>query len=100
MESGNIEGVELYTDYPTERNNVAVLSFNIKNMPSEKAAEYLSEAGFAVRAGLHCAPAAHRFMGTDEFGAVRASVSIYNNMSEIMQFTRKIEELSVKSASI
>lgn len=55
VELGNIERVELYTEYPTERNNVAVLSFNIKEMPSESAAEYLSEAGFAVRAGLHCA---------------------------------------------
>lgn len=100
VELGNIERVELYTEYPTERNNVAVLSFNIKEMPSESAAEYLSEAGFAVRAGLHCAPAAHRFMGTDEFGAIRASVSIYNNISEIMQFARKIEELSVKSTAI
>ncbi len=97
VELGNIDGVELYTDYPTEESSVAVLSFNINGLPSETAAEKLSDAGFAVRAGLHCAPAAHRHMGTEDNGAVRVSVSIYNSMSEIMQLVRKIEELSIKS---
>lgn len=100
VELGNIEEVKLYTDYPTVNGSVAVLSFNIDGIPSETAAEYLSEAGFAVRAGLHCAPIAHKYMGTDEFGAVRVSVSIYNNMSEIMQFARKTEEISVNIKAI
>ena len=36
----------------------------------------LNSMGIAVRAGLHCAPAAHRTMDTLEGGAVRVSPSV------------------------
>ncbi len=39
----------------------------------EEAAQYLAERGIAVRAGLHCAPLAHRSAGTLETGTVRVS---------------------------
>ena len=35
----------------------------------------LDEAGIAVRGGLHCAPLAHRALGTFPEGLVRASFS-------------------------
>ncbi len=82
----DIAGVKLYTDIPTEENNVAVLSFNITGMQSEEVAMHLSDDGFAVRAGLHCAPPAHSFMGTMEEGAVRVSPSVFNSAEEIDAF--------------
>ena len=39
----------------------------------ETAAQILAKRGFAVRAGLHCAPLAHRNAGTLETGTVRIS---------------------------
>ena len=39
----------------------------------EEAAEKMARAGFAVRAGLHCAPLAHESAGTLESGTVRIS---------------------------
>ena len=42
--------------------------------------------GIAVRSGLHCAPLAHRSMGTLQGGAVRFSVG-WNNSSEEMDRT-------------
>lgn len=39
----------------------------------EMAAEVLSKRGFALRAGLHCAPLAHESAGTLETGTVRVS---------------------------
>ena len=45
------------------------LSFNIVGMHSEEAGRRLNQRGIAVRAGLHCAPSAHRLMGTLEQGA-------------------------------
>ena len=39
----------------------------------EQAAEFLAEQGICVRAGLHCAPLAHRSVGTLETGTVRIS---------------------------
>jgi len=35
-------------------------------------------AGIAVRSGLHCAPAAHRALGTFPAGTVRASFGHFN----------------------
>lgn len=42
-------------------------------MDCEDAAQALGEKGIAVRAGLHCAPLAHRSAGTLETGTVRLS---------------------------
>ena len=46
-------------------------------------ADALDASGIAVRAGLHCAPAIHRHLGTLQSGAVRFSVGIYNTEQEI-----------------
>ena len=52
----------------------------------EEAAACLAEAGIAVRAGLHCAPMAHRSGGTLETGPVRVSFSAFNTSAEVRQF--------------
>ena len=44
---------------------------------------YLNKNGFALRAGLHCAPVAHKKIGTLNFGAVRFSPSVFNNTNEV-----------------
>ena len=63
-----------------------VLSFQVKNMDCETVAHRLSDYGFAVRAGLHCAPEAHRTGGTIEQGTVRMSISCFNTEREIRLF--------------
>ena len=45
--------------------------------------EELAERGIAVRAGIHCAPFAHRTAGTLETGTVRLSVSDFNTPAEV-----------------
>lgn len=52
-------------------------------VPSEEAAEKLAEQGICVRAGLHCAPLAHRTVGTLPDGTVRLSVSAFNTEREM-----------------
>lgn len=46
-------------------------------------AAFLSERGIAVRSGLHCAPEAHRTVGTIETGTVRFSVSPFTTELEV-----------------
>lgn len=75
--------VELYTPVPTINQFVPVVSFNLKGIPSTVAAQKLSDAGIAVRGGLHCAPTAHKQLGTLETGTVRVSVSTFNNLQEV-----------------
>ncbi len=76
-----IKGITLY-DYGYE-NSVPILSFNINNRHSEEVAQKLSEFNIAVRAGLHCAPLAHKKMGTIENGTVRISPSIFSKKKDI-----------------
>lgn len=81
-----IEGIKLYTPYPEAQMFMPVLSFNYKDFPSEKTAGKLSDLGFAVRGGLHCAPMAHKRMDILERGAVRVSVATFNTKKEIEHF--------------
>lgn len=74
----------LYAPRPDNGNCGSVLSFNVKGEDSETVAAYLnSKYGIAVRAGLHCAPMAHKHFGTDSVGAVRISPSYFTDMREI-----------------
>ena len=63
--------------------SVPILSFNIKNMHSEEVAKKLSNFNIAVRAGLHCAPLAHKKMHTIESGTVRISPSVFTQKKDI-----------------
>ena len=60
-----------------------VLSFNIDGMQPEEAGELFAQSGIAVRAGLHCSPAAHRSLGILPGGTVRASVSAFSTRSDV-----------------
>lgn len=59
-----------------------IVSFNIGAMSSHTVAAALSDRGFALRGGLHCAPLAHNTIGTVEQGTVRFSPSVFNNASQ------------------
>ena len=60
-----------------------VLSFTAEGLPSVAVSEYLASAGIAVRAGLHCAPLAHRCCQTEKEGTVRVSVSDLTHPGDI-----------------
>ena len=63
----------------------SVLSAVPERMDCEAFAAALSAHGVAVRSGLHCAPFAHRTVGTLQTGTVRFSVSPFNTRQEIEQ---------------
>ena len=67
-ELGNL-GMEVFAG----KAQLGTLSFRC-GMDCQTAADALAEQGIAVRAGLHCAPLAHRSAGTLETGTVRISV--------------------------
>ena len=60
-----------------------VLSVVPETKDVEVLGEELAERGIAVRAGIHCAPFAHRTAGTLETGTVRLSVSDFNTPAEV-----------------
>lgn len=76
--------IKLYTNISDYKKSYApILSLNIKNMHSEQVASLLSADGFAVRAGLHCAPLAHKSMKTLKTGTVRISPSIFTEKKHV-----------------
>ena len=81
-----LDRVELFSPEPDGESFAPVFSFRVRGVPSEETAAALAQAGIAVRAGLHCAPAAHRFMGTLESGAVRICPSAFTTEQEIRSF--------------
>lgn len=67
---------------PEESCQSGVLSLTFRGLDCEEAARELVRRGFAVRAGLHCAPQAHKTAGTLEEGTVRFSFSPFNTERE------------------
>lgn len=62
----------------------AVVSLNVKDMDSSEISYILSdEFDIYTRPGFHCAPLAHKTMGTEELGAIRFSFGYYNTLEEV-----------------
>lgn len=78
-----MSNITLYTPKIVKNLYMPVLSFNVKGKASEQTAAYLNSKGIAVRAGLHCAPNAHKKLKTIDGGTVRVSPSYYSTLSEI-----------------
>jgi len=74
-----------------------VVSFNIEGLdPSEVA--FCLDRDFAVfcRAGIHCAPDAHRTIGTFPAGTVRVSVGYFNTAEDIDYLLFAISKIAVR----
>ncbi len=81
-----IPNIRLYTPRITPEKYVPVLSFNFAEKNSAEVAAFLDQQNIAVRAGLHCAPFAHRKHGTLDSGTVRVSPSVFSTERDIQQF--------------
>lgn len=58
---------------------IGVVSCVFEGYGSDSIGQILSDNNIAVRTGLHCAPTAHKFLGTFPAGTVRFSVSYFNS---------------------
>lgn len=86
--------VELYTPRPEPPYFAPLLSFNLPDMDSEETAAKLDRHGFAVRAGLHCAPRAHAFYGTLDRGAVRMCPSAFTGRAQTEAFADAVLQIA------
>lgn len=83
----------LYTPFPEMHKFVPVIPFNVLNMPSEETAQYLAGKNIALRSGLHCAPTAHKKIGTEKVGAVRVSIGGFNTRNDIDYLVKMLKIL-------
>ena len=88
-----IPGVHVWAT-PDLTAQAGVVSFTADGWDVEEMAGALGEWEIAVRAGLHCAPLAHRTVGTLESGTVRLSFSAMNTPAEVCRFLAILRKLS------
>ncbi len=89
-----IPGVSVFGPREWER-RVGIVSFNLQGLGSAELATMLDQGyGICVRASLHCAPLAHRTLGTLETGTVRASFSLMNAMSDVDSLLEAVGEIA------
>jgi cysteine desulfurase family protein len=93
QELKKIERVKVYGTMDA-RERVGVVSFNIDGVePSEVAMMLEKGFGIIVRYGLHCAPMAHRTIGTFKTGTVRVSFGPFNTDEDVFELVRAIREI-------
>ncbi len=92
-----MDGATLYSPRG-EAERAGIVCFNLGDLSSSQAADALARRDIAVRGGLHCAPGAHRFLGTLRRGAVRASVGHANTFEEADAFLRAVAEILRRGA--
>ena len=78
---------------------ITALSFNVEGRTSSEVSFRL-EREFSVfcRPGLHCAPAAHRTIGTLPEGTVRFSLGVFNTEQEINTVIDAVSSISSSSS--
>lgn len=67
------------------RKYVGIVSCLMQGISSDSAGGILAREGISVRTGLHCAPLAHRFLGTYPAGTIRFSVSYFTSDEDFAQ---------------
>lgn len=83
---------------PTER--TAVVSFTVNGLDSSMISYQLDEKyGIITRGGLHCAPWAHKTIGTLTSGALRLSPGYFNTEQDIKQALSAIDTIVSKGVS-
>jgi cysteine desulfurase/selenocysteine lyase len=89
-----IQGVTVYGGLDAIR-QTATVSFNVVGLePSEVGLRLDEEYGIMCRVGLHCAPAAHKTIGTFPVGTVRFGLSAFNTSQEVDAALTAVEELA------
>lgn len=78
----NIPNIITYGDTTNEK-STSCISINYKGVDPSELAFYLDSNGIRTRSGLHCAPLAHKSIGTYPTGTVRLSLSYFNTFEEV-----------------
>jgi len=70
---------------------IGVVSAVFDGFSSDSIGTVLSDKDIAVRTGLHCAPSAHKFLGTFPAGTVRFSISYFNTDEDFKKLRETLE---------
>jgi cysteine desulfurase family protein len=70
-----------------------IVLFNFDCYESSEAAQMLSDKGFCLRGGLHCAGIAHRSIGTERKGGVRFAPGAFNTAEEVDKLIEAVNKI-------
>ena len=76
---------------------IGVVSCLFDNYASDNIGQVLSDHNIAVRTGLHCAPLAHKFLGTFPAGTVRFSISYFTTDKDFCQLEKVLTYINENS---
>ena len=81
-------------------NRVAVFCVNVPgHKPLELAERLEKEFGVLTRAGLHCAPLAHKAVGTFPAGACRISFGVFNTQEHVRHVAGALEKIAMRKTA-
>lgn len=75
-------------------NYVGIVSCVMEDISSDIAGQLFSERQIAVRTGLHCAPLAHKFLGTFPAGTIRFSTSNFTSDDDFKLLRNALDDIS------
>lgn len=81
---GNISG----------REYVGIVSCLIEGISSDSASNIFNQQDISVRTGLHCAPLAHKFLGTYPAGTIRFSVNYYTSDEDYEELQKALDYIN------
>lgn len=87
-----IDGVTIYG--PGDERQISVVSFNVDGVSCSDVGNRLAVAGICCRVGLHCAPSAHKTLGTFPKGTVRFSLGFFNTEAEIEYAVNEVRKIA------
>lgn len=73
----------------------ATVLFNIDGASPAEVSEICSKENICVRSGLHCAPLAHKTIGSFPAGGVRVGFSAFNTVSDVKKLLYTLSKIQV-----
>lgn len=89
-----IKGISIYRN--SNCAYVPIVSFNLVGYTANELAQVLSDKGFGLRGGLHCAALTHNALGTVPDGTIRFAPSIFNTSEQVGSLILIIRQLGKK----
>lgn len=88
----NYEFINVIGNEPSQK-YVGIVSCVIDGVSSDTAGQLFSERNISVRTGLHCAPLAHKFLGTYPAGTIRFSVNHFTQEKDFSELRLALDDI-------
>ncbi|QEK11542.1 aminotransferase class V-fold PLP-dependent enzyme [Crassaminicella thermophila] len=92
----SFDNIRVITASDAEK-QIGVVSCVFEGYGSDIIGQVFDQYNIAVRTGLHCAPEAHRFLGTFPGGTVRLSLGYFNSKEDITKLHNILEYIYLDS---